>query len=415
VYQSSSEAGPTLHLENSNPASKRKLELRVLIVAPTGADASLLCAALNRAGIDAFECPSCEAACYEMEKGAACLLVAEEALKMSDIQRFATLIGMQPRWSDFPLILLTMAGEVTAQSQRRRLLRAPLVRVLELERPIRPETLVSTVQTAIRARIRQYEVRDHVEKQREAEEALRRSEKLAVAGRLAASIAHEINNPLEAVVNLVFLARTSQTLDGAREYLGLAESELARVSAITNETLKFYRQPNKPTGLQVAPIFESLLLLYHQKLQQANINVETDFRRSESIVAFGGELRQMFSNLLTNAIDASRNGRILLRVRPAVNHAGTRGVRVTVADTGSGIPAAMKPTIFEPFVSTKGMRGTGLGLWVTSEIVQKHGGSIRVKSSTGTTRHGTVFYVFLPAMAITEISNAPTHRMLREG
>jgi signal transduction histidine kinase len=294
-------------------------------------------------------------------------------------------------------------------------LRAPLVRVLELERPIRPETLVSTVQTAIRARIRQYEVRDHVEKQREAEEALRRSEKLAVAGRLAASIAHEINNPLEAVVNLVFLARTSQTLDGAREYLGLAESELARVSAITNETLKFYRQPNKPTGLQVAPIFESLLLLYHQKLQQANINVETDFRRSESIVAFGGELRQMFSNLLTNAIDASRNGRILLRVRPAVNHAGTRGVRVTVADTGSGIPAAMKPTIFEPFVSTKGMRGTGLGLWVTSEIVQKHGGSIRVKSSTGTTRHGTVFYVFLPAMAITEISNAPTHRMLREG
>jgi len=393
-----------LHLENSIPASERKLELRVLIVAPTGCDASLLCAALERAGIEAFECPSCEAACYEMEKGASCLLVAEEALKMQDIQRFAALIASQPRWSDFPLILLTMAGEVTAQSQRRRVLRAPMVRALELERPVRPETLVSTVQTAIRARIRQYEVRDHVAKQRDAEEALRRSEKLAVAGRLAASIAHEINNPLEAIVNLVYLARTSSSLESAREFLGLAESELARVSAITNETLKFYRQPNKPTQLQVAPIFESLLVLYQQKLQSANIEVETAFYPTEPIVAFGGELRQMFSNLLTNAIDASRNGRIYLRVRSVVDSAGRTGVRVVVADTGSGIPAAMKRVIFEPFVSTKGMRGTGLGLWVTSEIVEKHGGKIRVKSSTSPERHGTIFSVFLPSKSNTEIS-----------
>ena len=404
-----------MQLEKNRPASERELELRVLIVAPTGCDASLLCAALDRAGIRAYECPSCEAASHEMEKGAACMLVAEEALTMADIQRFAVMMASQPRWSDLPLILLTMAGEVTAQSQRRRRLRAPMVRALELERPIRPETLISTVQTAIRARMRQYEVRNHVIKQREAEEALRRSEKLAVAGRLAASIAHEINNPLEAIVNLVYLARNSETLDDAREFLRLAESELARVSAITNETLKFYRQPNKPTQLQVAPILESLLVLYNQKLQGANIKVETEFSSTEPIVAFGGELRQMFSNLLTNAIDASRNGRIFLRVRPAVDRAGKPGVRVLVADTGSGIPAAMKRAIFEPFVSTKGLRGTGLGLWVTSEIVEKHGGRIRVRSSTLPERHGTVFNVFLPSKAVTEVSHAPAQPMVKEG
>jgi signal transduction histidine kinase len=404
-----------LHLEPSNRASDRELELRVLIVAPTGSDAALLCAALERAGMRAYECPSCEAACYEMEKGAACILVAEEALKMSDIQRFAMLMAEQPKWSDFPLIILTMAGEVTAQSQRRRLLRAPLVRAHELERPVRPETLISTVQTAIRARLRQYEVRNHVQKQREAEEALRRSEKLAVAGRLAASIAHEINNPLEAIVNLVYLARTSPTLEISREFLVLAESELARVSAITNETLKFYRQPNKPTPLQVAPLLESLLVLYNQKLQSARIKVETRFTSTEPIVAFGGELRQLFSNLLTNAIDASRDGKILLRIRPAFDHCGKSGVRVTVADTGSGIPAAMRSSIFEPFVSTKGMRGTGLGLWVTSEIVEKHGGTIRMKSCTAAEKHGTVFTVFLPAVASTEVSAAPAQPMVLEG
>jgi len=406
-----------LHLETSSTsrAMERELELRVLVVAPTGCDGSLLCAALERAGINASECKTCEAACYQMEKGAACLLVAEEALKMSDIQRFATMIASQPRWSDFPLIILTMAGEVTVQSQRRKSLRAPMVRSLELERPIRPETLISTVQSAIRARKRQYELRNHVAKQRESEEALRRSEKLAVAGRLAASIAHEVNNPLEAIVNLVYLAMTSNTLEDAREFLVLAETELARVSSITNETLKFYREPNKPTQLQVAPIFESLLVLYNQKLRSADITVETDFWPEDSIVAFGGELRQMFSNLLTNSIDASRNGRIIIRVRPGKDRLGTRGVRVTFADTGSGIPLAMRRAIFEPFVSTKGMRGTGLGLWVTSEIVQKHGGSIRLKSSTSPNRHGTVFSVFLPAKTTSKVSNAPAQPMLREG
>jgi signal transduction histidine kinase len=404
-----------LRFEQKSSVEEEARELTTLVVAPTGSDAALLCAALERAGIRSRECKSCEEACYEMEKGAACLLVAEEALTGPDIQRFEDIIRSQPRWSDFPLIVLTMAGAVTAQSQRRRLLRAPMVRALELERPVRPETLISTVQSAIRARVRQYELRNQLDKQKVAEEALRRSEKLAVAGRLAASIAHEINNPLEAIVNLVYLARTAPDMKTAHEYLGMAEGELARVSAITNETLKFYRQPNKPTLLQTSSIFESLLVLYQQKLASSKIKVVTRFLPTEPIHAFGGELRQMFSNLLTNAIDASANGCITIRVRPGKNGQGENGVCVTVADTGTGIPKTLMKKIYEPFVSTKGMRGTGLGLWVSSEIVAKHGGTIRVKSSTRADRHGTVFCIYLPSKAVREISSAPSYPMVMEG
>jgi signal transduction histidine kinase len=370
-------------------------ELRILVVAPTGRDGALLCEAMRRAGVQAVECRSCDEACLEVENGAAGIIVAEEALDAPQIQRFADLFANQPPWSDFPLILLTLAGAVTQQSQARQLLRAPLTRALELERPIRPETLISTVQSVVRARIRQYQLRDQMERQREAHEALLRSEKLAVVGRLAATIAHEINNPLEATVNLMYLARTSPSRKKSREYLTLAESELARVSSLATETLKFYRQPNKPSEVKIAPIVQSLLVLYQGKLVSARVRVETEFDDERPIVAFGSELRQVFANLLSNAIDASPGGSVKIRVRPK---AGNQGVKVVFADTGSGIAHEMTKTIFEPFVSTKGTRGTGLGLWVSAQIVRKHGGSIRVKSSTDPKRHGTVFSVFLPAV-----------------
>lgn len=333
-----------------------------------------------------------------MQDGAAGIIVAEEAMNAADIQRFADLAANQPPWSDFPLILLTLAGAVTAQSQARQLLRKPLTWALELERPIRPETLVSTVHSALRARRRQYELRDHIARQEAAHEALLRSEKLAVVGRLAAAIAHEINNPLEATVNLMYLARTAPSPDKAREYLMLAESELARVASIATETLKFYRQPNKATQVDLRPIIESLLVLYKGKLQSAGVRVDADLAGGRPIFAFGSELRQVFANLLTNAIDASPGGTIRIRIRRASDAAGHGGVRILFADTGGGIPADMRQNIFEPFVSTKGARGTGLGLWVSAQIVQKHGGSIRVRSSNDAKRHGTVFSVFLPAV-----------------
>lgn len=395
-------------------ANNMQRDLRVVVVAPTGRDASLLCSALARAGMGSVSAASCDIACHEVQSGAGCLIVAEEALTAADIRRFADLIADQPAWSDFPLIVLTLSGEVTAQTQRRRMLRAPLARALELERPIRPETLVSTVQGALRARRRQYELRDQIAQQHQTEEALRRSEKLAVAGRLAASIAHEINNPLEAVMNLVYLARTSGSRSEAREFLVRAEAELARVAAITTETLKFYRQAHKPSLVEVEQIFESLLVLYRQKLLAAGVTVETDFRKVKPILAYGGELRQMFSNLLSNAIDAAPGGSVRIRVRPAKDARGNAGVRVLVADNGVGISQVMKRSIFEPFVSTKGARGTGLGLWVSSELVQKHGGVIRLKSSTAPSRHGTVFSVFLPlssaAVSAASVAAAPPSR-----
>lgn len=381
------------------PAYRANDELRVLVVAPTGRDGALLCSALGRAGMQTLECASCEQACLEIENGAAALIVAEESLGPREINRLAEMMRNQPPWSDFPLILLTFSGEVTAQSQQRRLLRAPLTRALELERPVRPETLVSTVQTAVRTRIRQYELRDQMTRQRATQDALVQSEKLAVMGRMAATIAHEINNPLEAATNLVYLARITEDEGKRGEYLVLAEAELARVAAISTETLKFYRQPNRPSQVQISEIFESLLTLYQRKIQLAGIQICTDFRDEQPIVAFGGELRQVFANLLTNAFDASRGATVTIRLKRARSPAGQEGVRVVVADCGSGVPKPLRDKIFEPFVSTKGTRGTGLGLWVSSQIVHKHGGTIRVKSSTHPKWHGTVFSIFLPLIS----------------
>ena len=394
-----------MHLEPK--PRKSELELRVVVVAPTGRDAALLCAALSRAGVETVECETCAAACREVEAGAGCLVVAEEALAQADIQRFADMIAAQPPWSDFPLIVLTMAGEVTAQSQRRRRLRAPLARALELERPVRPETLISTVESALRSRRRQYQLREQIQQQKENEEALRRTEKLAVAGRLAASIAHEINNPLEAVTNLVYLARSAESQDECRGFLEMAEAELARVSEITTGTLKFYRQSHKASEIRVAEVLESLLALYRQKLAAANVALETDYRDQEPIVAYDGELRQMLSNLLTNAIEASPGARVKVRVRRTRDCAGRKGVRIVVADSGVGIPEEIRHRIFEPFISTKGSRGTGLGLWVTSGIVSKHGGTIRMRSCVSPQRHGTVFSVFLPAVPTAASEPAP--------
>ena len=157
---------------------------------------------------------------------------------MPAISLWAARIADQPSWSDFPLILLTATGEVNEESHRKMRVREPLGNVVLLERPVRPETLVSTVQAALRSRRRQYQMRDYIARNRAAEEAMRRSEKLAVAGRLAASIAHEINNPLESVTNLLYLIGTSSSLQEAKKHKVIAEKELARVSEIVTQTLQ---------------------------------------------------------------------------------------------------------------------------------------------------------------------------------
>jgi signal transduction histidine kinase len=374
-------------------------ELRVLVVAPTGRDGVLVCNLLGSNDITCFLSTTPEMACVEFDSGAGALIMAEEALTLPAISLWAARIAEQPSWSDFPLILLTASGEVNEESRRRMRVREPLGNVVLLERPVRPETFVSTVQAALRSRGRQYQMRDLIDKNHAAEEAIRRSEKLAVAGRLAASISHEINNPLASVTNLLYLIGTSSSLQEAKKHEVIATKELARISEIVTQTLRFYREPSKPTLVRLPEVVDSALILYQSKLTYAEIVIEKDFRKCSPIVGMAGEIRQVILNLIGNALDASsQGGRLKIRVSNALEHSnGARpGVRLTVADTGSGISPAMRRTLFEPFVSTKGDTGTGLGLWISSEIVRRHNGKIQVRSSTLSQSSWTVFSVFLP-------------------
>jgi len=233
--------------------------------------------------------------------------------------------------------------------------------------------------------------------QRRAEEALRRNEKLATAGRLVATIAHEINNPLEAVTNLLYLARHDPAKQD--EYLARAENEVQRIGSIAQQTLGFVREGISATPLNVAETLDQVLQLYLPKLKGKRIRIEKKYDAHADITGFSGELRQLFSNLIINAIDAMGDGgRMFLRVSHSHDWTSNHrpGVRVTVADSGAGIRPADLAHIFEPFYTTKIDAGTGLGLWLSYGIVQKHGGSIRVRSRTTPGHSGTTFSLFLP-------------------
>ena len=236
-----------------------------------------------------------------------------------------------------------------------------------------------------------------VTERRKAEDALRKTEKLAAAGRLAASIAHEINNPLESVTNLLYLLNQESNLsDAGREYLSLAEQELTRVSQIATQTLRFHRQSTRAVSVRVQELLDAVYALYRARFDRLGVALEHRYRDSHPITAFEGELRQLFANLIANALDAMPGGgRLLLRTKSVVRADGVRGVQVTVADTGQGIVEELRGHVFEPFVTSKGMTGTGLGLWVSKEIVQKHRGAIRVRSRSHGRSRGTVFVVFL--------------------
>jgi len=237
----------------------------------------------------------------------------------------------------------------------------------------------------------------NITERRRAEEALVRSEKLASAARMAATMAHEINNPLEAVTNALFLVACDKNLPlEARAHLEIAEQELQRVAHITKQTLGFYRESSSPTEVAVQEVVESVLALYDRKLRQKEIQVHTRYRPQDGhVIANVGEVRQVVSNLVSNAIDAMpRQGALHLRVASCAAGNAGRQVRVTVADTGSGIDGPHLRSIFEPFFTTKDVVGTGLGLWVTREIVRKYEGSIRVRTRPG---KGTVFCIYLPA------------------
>lgn len=238
-----------------------------------------------------------------------------------------------------------------------------------------------------------------VTNRKRAEEAIRETQRLVGAGRMAASVAHEINNPLAAVVNIIYLLRNNKSLDpDAARLVEWADRELSRVAYIVSQTLGFYRQSDRPVAVSIREAVADVFELLKGKLQALSIEAYVSVECEGIIHGHSTEIRQVVSNLVINALEAMpSNGRLHLKVTPSRdwNHDGQPGVRIYVHDNGSGIPATAKAQIFEPFFSTKTDKGTGLGLWVIRSIVEKYGGSIHMRSSQGL-RPGTSFSVFLP-------------------
>jgi signal transduction histidine kinase len=213
----------------------------------------------------------------------------------------------------------------------------------------------------------------------------------------AASIAHEINNPLAAVTNLFFLIGNEEGSASSKIYVDLAQRELARVANIVTQTLRFHRQSTHARSTSLSEVLDSVVTLFQGKASNAGISIKKQYETEQPIVAFDGDLRQAFTNLLANSLDASETGgRVIIRVRESKDWAtGENGVRVIFADAGHGMSPATKARIFEPFFTTKVSTGTGLGLWVTSEILQNHRARIHVRSSQSS-KSSTVFSIFFP-------------------
>lgn len=240
---------------------------------------------------------------------------------------------------------------------------------------------------------------------RRTETALRQSEKLAAVGRLAASIAHEINNPLESVTNLLYLMQGSENPDDIHQYVETAERELRRVSLIANQTLRFHRQSTNAGPAFCFDLIGDSLSMLQGRLVNNHIDVQKRKRAGQPVQCFGGEIRQVLSNLISNAIDSMpTGGRLLVRSREATDwETGAKGLILTVADTGTGMSREVEGKIFTAFYTTKGIGGTGLGLWISKEIVDRHRGKLRVRSSQTTGGSGTVFTLFLPFEAVSRV------------
>ena len=237
-----------------------------------------------------------------------------------------------------------------------------------------------------------------ITQQKRMEAAVRVSERLASVGRLAATVAHEINNPLEAITNLIYLARHQPELpEKAKQYLDHADHELGRVAHLAKQTLGFYRDNSEATLVYVPRLVDDVLGIYERKFRHKGLKIERRIEDNLTICAMQGELKQVLSNLVANAIDASnQGGRLIVHARRAKHyHTGRSGIRITIADTGTGIDDQNKAKLFAPFFTTKKEVGTGLGLWLTRDLLEKKGGQIRFRSRS-VRPSGTAMSIFLP-------------------
>ena len=351
-------------------------------------------------------CPVEELPAMVRGQHAAVVLVEEQALSPLAILELAGALREQPAWSDVPVVILTVHEPETAVSRRLEEERRPLGHCVTLQWPAEPRTVASVVQTALRARRHQCSLRDREQALARAEQALIESERLAAVGRLAASISHEINGPLEAITNLLYLIEQDAHLSTeSGVYVRLASRELDRVSAIAGQTLRFHRQAPHPRRIHADELLEPVLALHKAHLRHANIDVGIETGPHARIFCFEGDIRQVLNNLVSNAVEAMpAGGRLRIRAQQCMDwRTGEHGARIAVADTGHGMSAEVVERIFSAFYTTKGINGSGLGLWISQGLVQKHGGCIRVRSRM---RHpsGTVFSFFLPEGRVEEVA-----------
>lgn len=287
-----------------------------------------------------------------------------------------------------------------AEAEQREVLRqrdatARIERDLAQEQATRQREMSAAVERAAAEQLRH--------QQKLSEDRLVQSEKLAAVGRLAASISHEINNPLEAVTNLLYLVRNDPSLsDESGSYLQMAEKELARVSEIVAQTLRFQRGGATPTLCSPEALIESVLALHQGRLHHRRIRIECRHKHSRSLLCPEGDIRQILNNLVGNAIDAmtEKGGTMTIRTKSARDpHTRASGLRISVSDSGHGMSQATASQIFEPFYTTKGDGGSGLGLWISSTLARRHGGRLNVRSRTGGgPRGGTTFSLFVPEL-----------------
>jgi len=393
---------------------ERATHCRFITAAPIGRDGELICTLLKKSG---FHCESVKSVAEVEQIENALLLgliLTDEALTGEGTHALRRIIASQPEWSDLPILLLTSGPNEPRQAAIATQVRMEIRSLILLDRPVRKELLLSAVQVAYTARLKQLEVRDAAARQSQSDEALRNSEKLAVAGRLAATMAHEVSNPLEAMGNLLYLVENCTNLENAQAYGRMATQELKRISEIIDRTLRFHRSPPKPTLTDVSALASSALALFRRRMIEGRIG-ETVIAEKCHAYCSEGEIRQALVNLIGNALDAMpEGGRLHVRVA-MVSVNGAPRARITVADTGMGIRPEIRANLFTQFFTTKGSRGTGLGLWLTRDIVHRNGGRLRFRSRIGSPS-GTVFTMFLPSAPSLDLehSDASHHQNPQE-
>jgi PAS domain S-box-containing protein len=352
-------------------------------------DAKFLLAAIVESSNDAIISKNLNGVITSWNAGAERLFgyTTEEALG-----KHMSLLACPGRESDIPHIMERVKrGERTEHYEA--------WRCTKDQREVTVSLTVSPIRNAAGQIIGASKIARDITAQKQAEEAMRQVEKLAMLGRMAATITHEIRNPLDTVTSLLFLMESCLLDQKSRDYLKTAQAELQRISRITKQTLDFSRQSTRPQTLYMEEALDSAVAFHHTRLLKNRVEVQTMYKSCEPVHALEGEVRQVLLNLIGNALDAMPlGGTLILRSRQDRDwKTGRMGVRATVADTGEGMTPETRAHLFEAFYTTKGAEGTGLGLWVSSEIVKKHGGNIRVRSTRSCGKSGSVFSVFLPS------------------